>query len=230
LASAASTWTIWAARTRAVLEKDLLSEARTRYALNAVLLFAVTSLVSVSFALAGVSPSVEVQAALLWVLIFFAAMAGLSRVFVHEEERGTAPLLRLAASASIVFCGKFLFNLSLLILMEVILVPLYIVLMGLKSPGWGLFLLAVGLGSTGLAATGTLLSAIVAKARTRNALFAALGFPVLLPVLVAGVAATRIAMTGGSIAAGGAEIKVLASYAVVAFTSGLLLFDYVWLE
>lgn len=214
----------------AVLEKDLRSEVRTRYALSAVLLFAVTSLVSVSLALAGVRTTPEVQAAFLWILIFFPGMAGLPRAFVREEEKGTAGLLKLSTSPAMVFVGKFLFNLALLLLVELVLVPLFVVLMTPLDLNWPLFLLSVGLGSLGLSAAGTLLAAIVARARTQNTLFAALAFPILLPVLIAGVGATRISLSGEGAGTATDELRVLLSYAVVIFTGGLLLFDYVWTE
>jgi len=230
LAATVSNSSRWTSRALAVFEKDLRSEIRTRYALNAVLIFALTSLVSVSFALAGASASPEVQAAFLWILIFFSGMAGLSRVFVHEEEKGTAGLLKLSATPGMVFVGKFAFNLTLLLLVELVLVPLYIVFMSPKALGWPLFLTSVLLGSLGLAAAGTLLAAVVARARTRSALFAALAFPILLPVLVAGVGATRIALNGGGPGEAGNELRMLLSYAVVIFTGGLILFDFAWTE
>jgi heme exporter protein B len=230
LATDASTWNRWMARALAVLEKDLRSEIRTRYGLNAILIFAVTSLVMVSFALAGAPAPPEVQAAVLWILLFFSAMAGLSRVFVHEEEKGTAGLLRLAATPGMVFTGKFLFNLALLGLVEIVLVPLYLILMNLRGVDWALFIATIALGSVGLAAAGTLIAAIVARTASRSALFAALAFPVLLPVLVAGVVATRAALSGGTLGESWGELRVLISYAVVVFTGGLLLFDYVWAE
>lgn len=194
------------------------------------MIFAVTSLVSVSFALAGAPAPVEVQSAILWILIFFAAMAGLARVFVHEEEKGTAGQLRLAAEPGMVFTGKFLFNLALLFLVEAVIVPLYAVLMNLSALNLLLFVGAVLLGSIGLAATGTLIGAIVARTRTRSALFAALAFPLLIPVLVTGVSATRNALAGGTLGASVGELRVLISYDVVVFTGGLILFDFVWTE
>ncbi len=51
---------------------------------------------------------------LLWIVIFFAALAGLDRSFVKEEESHTAPLLRLAAAPSVVWAGKLLYNLVLI--------------------------------------------------------------------------------------------------------------------
>ncbi len=43
-----------ATKALAVLAKDLMSEFRTRYAVNAILLFAVTTLAAVSFSIGGV--------------------------------------------------------------------------------------------------------------------------------------------------------------------------------
>ena len=88
----------------AVARKDVRIELRTRYALNSMLLFAVTTAVMVSFRLGplGVSRdsrAVSTLAVLLWVAIFFAAMNGLSRTFVREEETRTVALRRLGGAA-----------------------------------------------------------------------------------------------------------------------------------
>lgn len=230
MATGSSGFRPWLARLAAVFEKDLLTEVRTRYGLNAILIFALTSLVVVSIALAGAPLDATMQAALLWILLFFAAMAGLARVFVHEEERGTVLLLRLNATPGLVFSGKFLFNLALLLAVEVIIVPLFLVLMGPERVNWGLFILTLGLGSLGLSACGTLIAALVSRAGARTTLFAGVAFPLLLPVLVMGVGATRAAFRGLDLGSAAGELRVLLSYAVVMFTAGLLLFDFVWTE
>ncbi len=80
----------------AVLAKDARCELRSKQAISAVLLFAVTSTIAVSFTLGAIGSDRAVTAALLWVVIYFSAMAGLSRSFAHEEETYTAGLLRLA--------------------------------------------------------------------------------------------------------------------------------------
>src|SRR2546425_4350651 len=81
----------------AVLRKECLSEWRTRYGLNAALLFAVTTLASVSFAVGRLGDRTDVLAALLWIVILFAALASLSHAFVREVEGHTLTLLRLSA-------------------------------------------------------------------------------------------------------------------------------------
>ena len=82
----------------AILRKECRSEWRTRYGLNAALLFAVTTLTSVSFAVGRLSDRTDILAAMLWVVLLFAALASLSHAFVREVEGDTLTLLRLVAS------------------------------------------------------------------------------------------------------------------------------------
>ena len=58
--SAAAVW--------AILRKECRSEWRTRYGLNAALLFAITTLTSVSFAVGRLTDRTDMLAALLWAL------------------------------------------------------------------------------------------------------------------------------------------------------------------
>jgi len=218
----------WISRTVAILAKDACAEFRTRHALNAVLLFALGSLVAVSMSLAGGRPGPDMLAAFLWILMVFAALAGLPRSFVHEEERQTAGWLKLAATPSMVYCGKFGFNLLLLLLLEMVTVPIFLVLLNVTPAHPGTFCLAIFLGCLGLAAAGTLVAAIVGRTQNRGSLFAALALPLLLPVIVAGTIATRVSLTPGTGPMPWGELRVLLSYAVVVFTGGLLLFEFVW--
>ncbi len=78
----------------AVFTKDLYSELRTRYALNALIMFVVVTLSIILFSTAGETVSPSLSAGILWIIIFFSAMSGLSRSFVSEEERGTTMTLR----------------------------------------------------------------------------------------------------------------------------------------
>src|SRR5262245_51779324 len=95
----------------AILRKECRSEWRTRYGLNAALLFAVTSLAGVSFAVGRLTDRTDLLSALLWVVLLFAALASLSHAFVREVEGNTLTLLRLVASPSAIALGKLLFNL-----------------------------------------------------------------------------------------------------------------------
>ncbi len=220
----------WVGETTAVFLKDLRSELRSRYALNAMAIFAVTTLTVVSFSLGTAALEPKVLSALLWVVIFFSAVASLSRVFLHEEEARTAAALRLAAEPAHVYAGKLLFNVALLGALDLLLVPLFLGVMQAPVRNPVLFALVLGLGSLGLAGACTIVAAIIAQAGARSALFGGLAFPVLLPLLLAAVSATTRAFQGETLGAAWGELRLLISFAVVMITASLLLFEFVWNE
>jgi heme exporter protein B len=220
---------LWWGQAVAVFVKDWRAELRTRHALHTLLLFAVTTLVTVSLALgpAGVNSSERgaVLPALLWVILLFAAAAGLPRGFVQEEETHTATALRLAATPSAVFCGKALYAVTLLLGVEALLVPLYLAVMQLSVAAPVLFVTALTAGGFGLAVGSTLLAAIVAQAQGRGALFPILAFPVLLPLLLLAVELTRGGVTG---TVGAGVLANLLLYDGAITVAGLMLFPLVW--
>lgn len=217
----------------AVAKKDVRIEVRTRYALNAMLLFAVTTAVMVSFRLGplGVSRdlrAVSTLATLLWIAIFFAAMNGLSRTFVREEETRTVALLRLSTPPLAVYLGKLLVNLGLLALLETLVALLFVGLMNVHIGQPGLLGLTLALGGFGLAGATTIIAALVAKADGRSALFTILAFPLLLPLLIIAIEVTEIALMGGGWPNAAAGLRVLLAYAIAQTVGSLLLFEATW--
>ncbi len=213
----------------AIFRKDLESELRTRYALNALLMFVVVTLAVILFALVGETLPPGAQTGMLWVVMFFAAMSGLSRTFVAEEERGTTMTLQLLASPMAVYLGKLLFNLVLVLVLNAFIVTLYMVTMeqfNVRQPG--LFWIVMLLGGVGMATATTIIAAIIAKANTKGTLFPVLAFPILLPLLMAGISATRIAVEDKVWSAVWPDLQLLGSYIVVVTTVSFLLFDFVW--
>lgn len=211
-----------------ILKKDLLQEFKTRYALNAILMFAVVTLFAVSFAIGVFTAGKEVLAALFWIILFFSSMSGLSHIFVREEEMHTSDTLKLIASPGQVFIGKLLFNIVLLFALEIVITPLFIILMNLEIMNYSLFFLSLICGSIGLSAGGTVVAAIISKSSSKGALFTVLSFPVLLPVLIGGISATKKSLQAASTGALTGEVQTLAAFAVVIITAGILLFDFIW--
>ena len=62
-----------------IFQKDIRQEFKTRYAINAIFLFALVTLVAVSFSIGTFNAGMEIKSALLWIIIFFSALP----VFVH---------------------------------------------------------------------------------------------------------------------------------------------------
>ncbi|MGB8657224.1 MAG: heme exporter protein CcmB [Candidatus Zixiibacteriota bacterium] len=220
----------WAHDATWLLAKDLKSEFRTRYALNAVLMFALATLTVISFSMGVLSPDTRAISSLFWLVVLFSSMSGLAQVFVKEEESRTVNTLRLIAAADTVLLGKLLFNLTLLLILEVIIVPLFVIWLNVPVANLPLFLLVLLLGSLGLVCATTIIAAIISKAHVRGALFAVLSFPLLLPLLVAAIDGTRLSLDGETLSAGWGDLRLLVSYLVVMFTASILLFDLVWNE
>lgn len=219
---------IWVAEAGAIFGKEWRSELRTRYALNTVGLFAFTTLVVVSMTLGPVGASQDARPflpVLLWLILLFAASAGLPRTFVHEEETHTAIALRLAARPSSLFCGKAAYNLTLILALELLITPLFAAMlqMPVEDP---VELVAVLLsGGYGLAVGSTLIAGMVAQARARGPLFAVVAFPVLLPLLKFAVDASIGAVLGEPLPA---ATSLILLYDATLTVASLMLFPAIW--
>ena len=220
---------IWAAEAAAVFAKEWRCELRTRYALNTLALFAVTTLVVVSVSLGplGVmkSQGSAVLPVLLWLILLFSVAAGLPRTFVQEEEGHTATALRLAATPSALFCGKLLYCLILVLALEALIVPVYLAMVNLTVGSPWLLVAALAAGGYGLAAGSTLVAAIIAQARSKGTLFSVLSFPILLPLLILVIELTRNAVLGDP---AGMALAQLLLYDASVSIFGLMLFPVVW--
>ncbi len=214
----------------AVYVKDLRLELRTRNALNAILMFGVTTLTVVSFSLGQSSLSPKLWSALFWVIIFFSAMSGLAQSFIREEETGTSLALRLTADPDSVYIGKLAFNLTLLSALALIITPLFFIFTDAPTSNILNFILVLILGVLGLCSATTIVAAIIAKASVKGALFAVLSFPILITLLMILVGATEKLFDGKALGDILTELQFLVAYVVIMITASFLLFKFVWEE
>lgn len=223
---------VWLRSATAVFVKDMRTEWRSRVAVLSIALFALCALTLVGLSLAGTRATPEVAAALLWVLTLFTAATGLGRVFVQEEERGTALALRLSAPGTAVWAGKFAANAVLLAVLAALSTPLLLMILAVNVANPSLLFCVSILGVLGTAATFTMMAALVALSSAKGGLLAALSFPVLVPLFIAAVHGTKAALgvglPYGSFALGVGDLQVLLSYTVISVTASIMLFDFVW--
>lgn len=219
----------WLTEAAAVFVKDWRCEFRTRYALNTLALFAFTTLVVMSISLGPIgidrARGSKVLPVLLWVILLFSVSAGLPRAFVHEEESQTATALRLSSTPSALFCGKLLYCLTLVGALELLVTPVFLILMNLEIASPALLMSTLAAGGYGLAVGSTLVAAIIAQARTKGTLFSVLAFPVLLPLLLLAVELTFNAVAGGG---SSVALPQLLLYDASVTVAGLMLFPLVW--
>jgi heme exporter protein B len=201
----------------AVLYKDLLVEARTRETVVSMLVFAVLVGLVFTFAVFVDRPTVrKIAPGIFWVAITFAGTLGLSRSFAREREAGgMRGLLVTPAGRGALFTGKMLANVAFMVVVEIVLLPLCAVLFDLPLAEVALPLSGVViLGTLGFAAVGTLFAAMLENSRLREVLLPVIFYPIVVPVIIAGVKATGGLLVSAEIqeaarAASGPEVQIL---------------------
>jgi heme exporter protein B len=215
----------------AVFRKEIAMEFRSRIALSALFLFMVITISTIAFTTAGEKIEKYIASALLWIVLFFGSMTGLSRTFVMEEERGTSLLLKLSSRPIEVFFGKLLFTMTLSMSLSILGAGLFLFFLpSLIIGNMMLYWIMVIILSVCMASAITAIAAIISKANGKGALFPVLSFPVLLPPALLGIEALSMAIHGADISEAGSTIIVLLSYAGIMISVSSLLFEFIWNE
>jgi heme exporter protein B len=194
-------------------------------------MFVITTIAITLFSIGNETPTPEILSGVFWIIVFFSAMSGLSRTFIAEEERGTVMTLRLVARPLSVYAGKLLFNIALMGSVNLLAAALYsAVIPNFTIGNYAIFASAFVLGTLGLASASTIIAAIISKANTKGTLFPVLSFPILLPLLLSVIDATKKSVEGAPFSEALGDLQVLLSYLIVMTVVSYLLFDFIWNE
>lgn len=215
-------------------------ELRTKEMITSMGLYALLVLVVYYVALSQAGEGFEVNriaAGLLWLAILFTSMLGLNRSLVHEKDQGCLDALLLSPiDRPVIFFGKAVGNLIFLLLVEVFIVPMFMFVFGagagnpIEGPIW-MIALALVAGSIGIAGVGTLLATMSVNTKGKDFVMSILFIPLMVPLLLAVVAAASVVMTAGPdyvmtywkmmAAAGGYDvIMLLAAFGLYEFVLG----------
>lgn len=214
----------------AVIWKDLVVELRTRERFAAMAGF--TVLVGILFNYA-VDPTVVdpqgIAAGMVWLTVVFGGMLGLGRTFHLEEDEGAFQGLLLSPiPRDALYLGKVIANFILLALVTVLVFGVFALFFDLsfgRAPG--ALAAVVGLGIMGFVAVGTLFSAVAARTTMGETLLPILVFPLLVPVVIYGVTATKSLLAGLPVAEVGGALRMLGAFALAALAAGAILFRHV---
>ena len=225
-------------RAWAVAWKDLLTEQRSKAAFNAMAFFAALMVLTFGFALGPDTPAGggqeggllrQVAPGLIWVAILFSGVLAVDRSFQLEAERGGLEGLRLfPGDRKAIYFGKLFANLIILFALEAILLPVAAVLYGIDLwPRLPALAAVTGAGTLGFAAMGTFYAALTANLRARQVLLPLLLFPVLIPVVIAAVKGTTLALHGDAMGEFGSWMRLLGASDVLFLTICALTFEFV---
>jgi len=191
-------------------------------------MFVVITISIIRFSLGDEKAEDTILSGLFWIVIFFTAISGLSRVFIKEEETGTSLALKLSAGATEVFLGKLFFNFVLTFSLNMVIFFLFSIITGIRINNFFAFALTVILGNFGIVSASTIIAAIIAKANSKGTLYPVLAFPVLLPLLITMIDATKLASEGVPTVELMGNFQILVSYTVVITVVSLFLFRFIW--
>lgn len=215
----------------AIVWKDIRAELRTKDIFSSMFVFALLTVIVFNFAFELRVPAMKmVVPGIVWIAISFAGTLGLNRAFVIEQDRGSlAGLLLAPVDRAAIYFGKLLGNLLFMFVVEIIILPLVMIFynLSLLTPAHLLVLL---LGTYGFAAVGTVFSAIAVNTRAREVMLPILLFPVLLPVLIAGVKMTGALLDGETLSTLGNWLQIVAIYDIGFTVVAYLTFGYVMEE
>jgi heme exporter protein B len=215
----------------AVLRKDLRLELRTGETVPAMALFSLTTFVLFRFGLQRTTLAGATAAGVLLVTLLLAAVLGTVRLFVSEREEGGLDGFLLApVDRTALFVAKALALFGYLVLLEIVLVPAFVLLLLGPTPdlaGFARLVLVLALADAGVAVVGTLVGALAIQTRARDLLVPLLALPLLLPVVIAlAKATTPLFAEAGAGSLPGRWLAVLGLYDLVFGLLAYGLFDF----
>lgn len=217
-------------RVRAIATKDVTTELRAKAGFNSVVALGVTILVLLGLALGPDAQALrDAAVGAVWLALLFSGVLAFNRSFQVELESGALePLLLYPGPRWTIFAGKLLGNLIFLMLMVAIVTAVGIVLFSVKIPSrWPALLGVLALGVLGLTVLGTFYASMASRSRAREVLLPLLLFPMLVPVLVAAVTASKALLGADLMHDAGAWVRLLAAYDVIFLIATFLAFEHV---
>ena len=212
-----------------VLRKDIAIEAKSYEVVTTTLFFAVACVMIFAFAFVKDGRPVEDAAAgILWIAIAFSGTLALGRTFERERYAETLRALLLApAPRAALYFGKLLGMLALLAVAEALLVPIVALMFQAALFSRPLLLLGLLFGGTlGFCAVGTLFAAMLVRARSRDVLLPILLYPIVIPVIIAGVRGTAALLaTPPDAAVAVMWLGILGAFDTVFLTLALWMFE-----
>jgi len=210
---------------KTLVYKDMLLEWRSRYVLNGMLLY-VVSTVFVCYQ-AFQSVDTPVWNALFWIVLLFAAINATGRSFVQESPYRRLYYYSIASPQAVVL-AKMVYNMLVMVLLSGIAFAVYSLVFPIPMGDPLLYLAAVLLGSMSFASVFTMVSGISSKTGNSGTIMAVLGFPVIVPLLIVLLRLSQNALNGLERAASSGEVFVLLAINAIAVAVSLLLFPYLW--
>jgi heme exporter protein B len=206
--------------------KDFRLELKQKYVLNGILLYLLSTIFVTYLAFDKVI-GIDTWNSLFWIILLFVAVNGISKSFVQESPARNIYYYTITSPQAIVL-SKILYNLLLMAILSLLSFGMFVLLMGNMVVNIGLFIVALLLGSFGLASILTMMAAIASRASNNFSLMAILSFPLVLPLLITLMKISHQALTSPQWIDTSGSLIILLTINLAVIILGYLLFPYLW--
>ena len=214
-------WIVW---------KDLVTELRSRETMSSMVFFALIVILIFSFSFSMDQQAArEVIAGIIWVAFAFTGIIGLGKSFSTELQNDCLEALQMVPEAKgAIYLGKVLANFLFIFVVEILLFPMFVIFFNLDVvEEISILLLIFFLATVGLSAVGTLFSALTVQIRAREVMLPILLLPLVIPVMIAAVEATKGALNGDPLTMYSQWLELLAIFDVIFTVVSFWLFEFV---
>ncbi len=212
----------------AIFRKDLLVEGRARD-----LIPAMAVLVLLLLAVTGAAGlGAQSAPAMLWIAVALSSASVLARSFHQETDQDQWHALRLAAvDPGAVYLGKAAANFTIVLAVEILALLAVAVFFDVSFTGrWPALAAVLLLGTAGIVAIGTLLGAMLAAARMREALLPVLLLPLAAPAVTTAAGATARIFGPSQTGSLAGEMQLLLAFSLLFVAVSMLIFDSIMEE
>ncbi len=212
----------------AIVGKDVATEIRTKEMVSSMFVFSLLIIFIFNFAFDLRAENLQTLApGVLWVAIVFAGMLGLSRSFILERDQGVIDGLLLApVDRSAIYFGKMIGNVLFIGLVEIIILPIFVILFNQPAAVLPMLVGVVILGTIGFASVGTLFSAMAVHTRAREVLLPIMLFPVIVPVMLSAVRLTSGILDQSPFEDVSQWLALLIAFDVIFIAASFILFEF----
>lgn len=207
--------------------KELKQEWRQRFSVQGILLYAVAATYVVYLSMHNLDK--PAWNALYWVILIFSAVSAIAKSFLQESKGKMLYLHQLVHPASLLV-AKILYNSLLMVIISMIVFGAYSVLLGQQAEHLGWFILAVILGSASFSSVLTMVSAISSKTGNGHLIMPVLSIPLLIPLLLIAVKASKTAVDGLEVSLLYDDLAVMFVFYLMVSVLGYVLYPWLWKE
>jgi heme exporter protein B len=211
----------------ALIGKELRLEWKQKYALNGLLLYALSMVFVVSL---GLQRSLPPQAwnVVFWIVLLFVCVNAVAKSFMGERSGQLLYLYTLAGPRAVIV-AKMIYHIALMWVVSLVTLFAFVLFSGSSAIGDPIqYMVSVLLGCSTFTANMTLVSAIASKAHNKTTLLAVLSFPLVIPQMLVAIAASGKALLGQPWQDSLPEMVFSGLFVVIIGAVSVILFPFIW--